>query len=140
MGQDITDEELVSAPQRSALKENVAWQSSLSATPTIWTNVGHAALRRLISEQIPRFRLRPYLADASALSSALAAGLESSLDGDYCWSLCFSPEFVRSLTFEGFLPICSEVGGGTGLFVLLPKLHAQRCVLHFGGLHVPKKV
>ena len=55
-------------------------------------------------------------------------------------SLCFSPRFIAALCYEGLLPICCELGGGTGLYVLLPKLHAERCVLSFDALHVPKKV
>ena len=50
------------------------------------------------------------------------------LDGDFCWSLSFETAFLRALCYEGFLPICCELGGGSGLYVLLPKLHVQRCV------------
>ena len=114
--------------------------SDSTCAEQMWASIDHAALRSLILEQIPRFRLRPYLADASAVDVFIAAGLDASLDGDYCWSLCFAPAFVRTLCSEGFLPICSELGGGTNLFVLLPKLHERRCVLHFDALHVPRRV
>ena len=106
----------------------------------LWASLDDAALRRLVAEQVPRFQNRPYLADSFAVHSALAAGLEGSLEGDYCWSLSFAPEFVRTLCAEGFVPISCELGGNTGLFVLLPKLHEERCVLHFDSLHVPRKV
>jgi len=95
---------------------------------------------KIITMQIPRFRARPYLADASALSDALDSGLVTSLAGDFCWSLNFSTEFVGALCYEGLLPICCELGGGTGLYVLLPKLHAERCILAFDRLHVSRKV
>ena len=39
--------------------------------------------------------------------------------------------------YEGFLPMCTEVA--PSLFVLLPKLHEQRCVLFFDNLHQPKQ-
>ena len=55
-------------------------------------------------------------------------------------TLRFAPDFVRALISEGFLPICAELGGGTGLFVLLPKLHERRCILRFDTLHTPKKL
>ena len=32
-----------------------------------------------------------------------------------------------------------ELGGGTGLYVLLPKLHTERCVLPLDRLHVSRK-
>ena len=108
---------------------------------TVWGSYDNVALRGLISEQIPRFQSRPYLADASTLAVALNEALDVTLEGDYCWSLNFAPAFIRALCFEGFLPICSELGGGTGLFVLLPKLHEQRCVLcDLAAARVPKKL
>ena len=112
-----------------------------SARQPIWKALSDKALAQLIMDQIPRFKERPFLEDASALTgSALIDHIASTLDGDFCWSLCFSPEFIRALAFEGFLPISCELGGGTGLFVLLPKLHEQRCILAFADLHVPRKV
>jgi len=47
---------------------------------------------------------------------------------------------VQALIHEGFIPIACELGGGTGLFVLLPKLHSERCVLRFEDMHVPRRV
>jgi len=89
--------------------------------------------------QIPRFRERPYVEDTAALTKALADGLATSLEGDFCWSLCFSAAFLHALCYEGFLPICCELGGGSDLFVLLPKLHENRCVLRFADVHFSKK-
>ena len=105
-----------------------------------WAMLDREYLFKLITEQIPRFKSRPYVADERALRFALRSGLAHRLLGDFCWSLSFAPRFIRRLCFEGFLPICCELGGGSGLFVLLPKLHAQRCVLSFEQLHVPRKV
>lgn len=106
-----------------------------------WESFAPETLCRLILQQIPRFASRPYLADEHALELALRDGLERRLVGDFCWSLCFTAEFIAALCFEGFLPICCDlsVGSGSALHVLLPKLHTQRCILRFPDLHVSKK-
>ena len=111
-----------------------------SAQAGLWAAFDKTRLCHLIMEQIPRFAARPYIHNGTALAAALRYGIDHSLKGDFCWSLCFEPDFLRALIREGFLPICSELGGGTGLFVLLPKLHEQRCVLHFDNLHVSRRV
>ena len=111
-----------------------------ASSASSWGTLDHSHLRRLIADQIPRFRARPYLADVASIKAFFTARLESVLEDDYCWSLCFDANFFRALCFEGFLPICTELGGGTGLFVLLPKLHADRSILRFDALHVPKKL
>ena len=59
--------------------------------------------------------------------------------GDFCWSPTRAPLFYAALCYAGFLPISTPVGGwrdpraapmckGRGS-LLLPKLHAQRCVM-----------
>ena len=59
---------------------------------------------------------------------------------DLCWSLCFSPAFIRRLFFSGFLSIAANVGGDEApLWLLLPKLHLKRCIALFEGFHVSKK-
>jgi len=61
--------------------------------------------------------------------------LDKDLD-DFCWSLDFDAEFLERLFSNGFLPICSRLAGSGSsgssaepLYVLLPKLHRQRCLL-----------
>ena len=103
-----------------------------------WAATQRAYLRAIIEEQIPTFRARPYIHDQQHLLELLAAGLATTLRDEFCWSLCFQPAFVRMLCHEGFLPICSEIANGTGLYVLLPKLHTRRCVLEFGNVRVQK--
>ena len=104
-----------------------------------WQHEHADALSTMIAEQIPRFRSRPYLGCCEDLAAALRKNLEAHLQGDFCWSLNFAPRFVAALCAEGFLPICCELGGGTGLYVLLPKLHTERCVLPLDRLHVSRK-
>jgi len=112
-----------------------------SAQSEQWNQWPPEQLAALIRSQIPRFRNRPYLPDTHALSRALEAGLPVQLRGDFCWSLCFEAPFIQTLAYEGFLPICCELGGGSGLYVLLPKLHVQRCVLlDWTQLHLSRKV
>ena len=104
-----------------------------------WDHVDRSLLCQLV-RQLQRFNERPYIEDEHALEDAIACGtLERSLEGDFCWSLCFTPDFLAALCYEGFLPICCELGGGTGLFVLLPKLHAERCVLRFADMHISRR-
>jgi len=108
-----------------------------------WAEMEREALARLILDQLPRFRSRLYLADAEALAQLLRRSpMAEVMSGDYAWSLCFEPAFVASLCWEGFLPICSELGGNgaPGLFVLMPKLHTHRCVLEPSAMHIPRKV
>eukprot|EP00966_Prymnesium_polylepis_P304841 7043081-Prymnesium_polylepis.1 len=58
-----------------------------------WALLERDYLFKLITEQIPRFRSRPYVADDQALRLTLQSGLASWLQGDFCWSLCFDPAF-----------------------------------------------
>jgi Leu/Phe-tRNA-protein transferase len=60
--------------------------------------------------------------------------------GKYCWATCFDPYFVASLMAEGFLPMAEEAHGGPFRYLLIPKLHHQRCVLRFGDLHIARTV
>jgi Leu/Phe-tRNA-protein transferase len=136
MSPPAPDEEALSSQQAGRPLEG----TQTAALGSQWCNLPKERVVQLITAQIPRFRTRPYLADARALVDALANGLATHLSGDFCWSLNFSASFVAALCYEGLLPICCELGGGTGLYVLLPKLHAERCVLSFDALHIPKKV
>ena len=92
-----------------------------------------------------------YIADIHALMKHMAVSTTplklSQLCGteDFTWTLSYDPRFYAQLVFEGFLPIATDVGG---VIVVLPKLHAKRCLLPLGSapsesrgsqLHVPKK-
>jgi len=103
-----------------------------------WADCPRDRVHTLIVQQIPSYSSRPYIRDRRELRQKLADGLERKLRGDFCWSLSFAPLFIERLCYEGFLPICTEIAGGTGLYVLLPKLHMRRCILEFANLHVGK--
>ena len=81
---------------------------------------------------------RPLIRSSDHLRELMAEGLETTLRTDFCWSLNFTPLFLAHLVFEGFLPICSDLSGDEGLYVLLPKWHRTRCCMKFGELHVSK--
>ena len=51
-----------------------------------WASLERDYLLKLIMEQIPRFKSRPYVADERALQLALRLGLAHRLKGDFCWS------------------------------------------------------
>jgi Leu/Phe-tRNA-protein transferase len=48
--------------------------------------------------------------------------------GDFCYARQFHPQLLVQLLAEGFLPIATAEGR-----ILLPKLHAQRCVIDLRG-------
>ena len=104
-----------------------------------WSHLDKRMVAQLIQTQNPSFRsVRPLIWDGSDLLKQIALGLETTLKHDFCWSLTFSPLFMAQLVYEGFLPICAELGGGTGLWLLMPKWHVQRCTMRFSDAHVSK--
>eukprot|EP00283_Hemiselmis_rufescens_P007988 CAMPEP_0173419256 /NCGR_PEP_ID=MMETSP1357-20121228/1172_1 /TAXON_ID=77926 /ORGANISM="Hemiselmis rufescens, Strain PCC563" /LENGTH=297 /DNA_ID=CAMNT_0014381877 /DNA_START=229 /DNA_END=1119 /DNA_ORIENTATION=- len=54
---------------------------------------------------------------------------------DFSWSASFDPTFLSNLMREGYLPTAHDVDGPIK-YVLLPKLHEQRCLLSFPDLNV----
>ena len=94
---------------------------------------------KLIQSHDPSFRSgRPLIRSGEHLRTLMAAGLETTLRTDFCWSLNFTPVFLAQLVYEGFLPICSDLSGDEGLYVLLPKWHRTRCCMKFDELHISK--
>lgn len=46
--------------------------------------------------------------------------------GDFCYSFSFHPKLIALLMAEGFLPIATKQDD---VYILLPKLHQERCVI-----------
>ena len=84
-----------------------------------WQGVPKERIAQLIMMQIPRYQQRPLIWDKADVKTKIESGLETELKGDFCWSLSFRPSFIAALLYEGFLPICTEMGKGSGLFVCL---------------------
>ena len=59
---------------------------------------------------------------------------------DFCWAGSFDPAFLAAMMYEGYLPTAhgplSASSNGLGKYVVLPKLHVQRCVIMFEQLKV----
>ena len=55
---------------------------------------------------------------------------------DFCISLCFDAPFLARLMREGYITMAERIGPDR--YILLPKLHKERCVLHFQDLHVQR--
>ncbi|KAJ1448292.1 acyl-CoA N-acyltransferase [Pelagophyceae sp. CCMP2097] len=63
--------------------------------------------------------------------------------GEFCWASSFEAKFVVRLMAHGFLPMAQRVGrlqSGQAYHVLLPKMHRERCALHFREVHVHRSV
>jgi Leu/Phe-tRNA-protein transferase len=71
--------------------------------------------------------------DIASLMSKIAVELQ----GDFCYSRSFDKDFIVRLIFEGFLIMCHREFGG---YVLLPKLHEERCIMNLSDLRVPKRI
>lgn len=98
-------------------------------------SVRKAALEGALARHYGAARL--HIRPGDDLDQACQTIMEGDL-GDFCWSLDFQAEFVVRLLSHGFLPICSRLATGPPpddggapphIFVLLPKLHRQRCLL-----------
>jgi hypothetical protein len=104
-----------------------------------WVHLEKKMLAQLIMQQQPGFRSsRPLIWDGRHLQRLVSEGLEHTLQTDFCWSLNFTPAFIAQLVWEGFLPICSDLSGESGLWLLMPKWHVERCTMKFSDVHVSK--
>ena len=105
-----------------------------------WVEVPRSQIEKAISKQVPEFhpKSRKMLTEADDLEKA-ADEVERDNKDEISWSLCFLPSFIASLFRSGFLPIACNMGGDDALYVLLPKLHAMRCICSWKDVHVSRK-
>ncbi len=61
-------------------------------------------------------------------------------NNDFCWAASFEPSFIASMMYEGYLPTAhgpvESVRGQAEEYIVLPKLHEQRCLIMFEKLKV----
>jgi len=103
-----------------------------------------AQQKSYITQQLANFRYfkqRPHVYPAANFSDFVrqtAATLERK-KRDFCWSMDWDPVFFADLVYHGFLTIASEIQDD--LYVMLPKLHEERCVIDLdgqsAGCHLP---
>lgn len=103
-----------------------------------------SSLRGIPIYQLERAIASTSLRDGKHLSpdddmDLAASEIENRKIDEFCWSLCFQPEFLIRLFHAGFLPICTNLGAdGDPVYCLLPKLHFQRCVVEPHSVRVHK--
>ena len=85
--------------------------------------------------QIPLLTLK--MAENGSLP-AVTAHIAKHWPSDFCWSACFEPNFLAALMYEGYLPTAHGPVEGPTEYILLPKLHQERCIVHFEDLRVSK--
>eukprot|EP00668_Euglena_longa_P040512 GGOE01053337.1.p1 GENE.GGOE01053337.1~~GGOE01053337.1.p1 ORF type:complete len:303 (-),score=65.24 GGOE01053337.1:537-1445(-) len=66
----------------------------------------------------------------------VAKSLQGKLRGEFCLATSFESDFVARLIREGFLTMAERVSPGQ--YLLLPKLHVSRCILHFPDLRIQR--
>mmetsp|Transcript_6968 Transcript_6968/g.17162 ORF Transcript_6968/g.17162 Transcript_6968/m.17162 type:complete len:311 (-) Transcript_6968:31-963(-) len=108
----------------------MAAQPAFAKESSPWLQYTHKDMEELVKQQLSVFRNERVLLQ-------LEDNLEDKVDqiieegkSEFCWSVHFAPGFLARLFFEGFLPICTNVAAHDPIWVLLPKLHRRRCVMH----------
>lgn len=104
-----------------------------------WAEVGRPALEYNLGRRFGSSR--PRIREDDDMDEAVQYILEKDT-GDFTWSLCFDPDFLHRLFSYGFITIAIEVSGGSArgpLYVLLPKLHRERCVLNIRDVKVTRQ-
>ena len=100
---------------------------------SVWLNVPRSQIERAIQHQVPFFKTLIKITEGECEQDLdkLASDVLPEMT-DLTWSLCFSPPFLARLFYAGFLPIAQEIGQtdpASAIYVLLPKMHIERCVL-----------
>jgi len=87
----------------------------------------------IIVKMRPYFGSIPFLKPQENLQKKVDE-LGNRYKSDFTWGLSFDPQFIRNLMYHGFLPTADVVS--RGVYILLPKLHQNRCLLQFENLHI----
>jgi len=70
--------------------------------------------------------------------ASVTAHIAKHWPSDFCWSSCFEPSFLAALMHEGYLPTAHGPVDGPVEYILLPKLHQERCIVLFDDLKVSR--
>ena len=89
------------------------------------------------------FELEPYIHKITTNNIEFEKYLNKNIipmlkqnDEEFCWSLDWDSEFFGLLIYNGFLNIAVEL---SNLYVLMPKLHKQRCIVDLSDINVIRK-
>lgn len=106
------------------------------------------AANGLSEVEVTVLRRNPWLAQIPLLTLSMAengslpavtARIAKHWPSDFCWSSCFEPTFLAALMYEGYLPTAHGPVEGPTEYILLPKLHQERCLVQFEDLRVSKR-
>eukprot|EP00922_Rhytidocystis_sp_ex-Travisia-forbesii_P069210 GHVS01103261.1.p1 GENE.GHVS01103261.1~~GHVS01103261.1.p1 ORF type:complete len:395 (+),score=47.24 GHVS01103261.1:180-1364(+) len=95
----------------------------------------------------PYMQLSPQLFPMTNLELAVTSITEAEYPDDFTWSPVITAEFYSSLLHAGFIPLATTVDTADQArphvrktrYILLPKLHVDRCVMDLDKVHVSKK-
>ncbi|MCL2229856.1 MAG: GNAT family N-acetyltransferase [Treponema sp.] len=68
------------------------------------------------------------------------AMLETDYNEEFCIAEGFDPDFIARLMEAGFLVMSINISEDEPYYILLPKLHLVRSVLHFDRLHIKRSI
>eukprot|EP00397_Hematodinium_sp_SG-2012_P035574 GEMP01038280.1.p1 GENE.GEMP01038280.1~~GEMP01038280.1.p1 ORF type:complete len:283 (+),score=12.52 GEMP01038280.1:288-1136(+) len=102
-----------------------------------WAEIGRPSLESILKKRFGS--IRPRIREDDDIDEVVQTILDKNT-GDFTWSLCFEPHFLRRLFSYGFITIAVEISGSLSepLYVLLPKLHRERCVLNVQDVRVSR--
>ena len=81
-----------------------------------------------------------YIASEDDCHEVVDAMLETDYNEEFCIAECFDPAFIARLMEAGFLVMSINLCEDDPYYILLPKLHLVRSVLHFDKLHVKRSI
>lgn len=118
-----------------AMAVELYFDGASAAPPRVQPNHLERAVGQALGSQMPSLR------DAAELRERMRDDrLAKTLRGEFCWSLNYDPSFFSELQYEGFLLICNVLrNGNEPIYVLMAKLHVERCILDWPNHHVSQK-
>mmetsp|Transcript_17610 Transcript_17610/g.32382 ORF Transcript_17610/g.32382 Transcript_17610/m.32382 type:complete len:339 (-) Transcript_17610:427-1443(-) len=78
----------------------------------------------------------PFISSCTEDLSSLTLQLATTNPQDFHWAVSFEPDFIAELMLNGFLTMCEKIRNNE--FILLPKLHVERCLLDLSTFQVKR--